>query len=119
LAPRVQHELHAIATEAIHNAVRHAGARTIELAILPERDCWILRVRDDGSGMVPRETGRPGHGISNMRARASSIGAKISWTTPAGGGVAVEARFHPGGRRSLRMMMRARPVRRSGMLSKP
>lgn len=113
----VQKELRAIAAEALHNAMRHAQASTVTVAIVPERDHWRLIVRDDGVGLPPHRALRThsGHGLANMEARARTIDATVSLTAPPTGGTEVSVRFRPVPRR-LRMMMRAPRARRSAML---
>lgn len=41
-----------IAQEALHNALRHAGARTIQVTLSAEGERAVLEVADDGSGFV-------------------------------------------------------------------
>jgi signal transduction histidine kinase len=65
-----------VVAEALLNAVRHAGATRIEVA-LEQRDGWLrAHVSDDGRG-IPAN-GRPGsHGLSFMGHRASTIGGRL------------------------------------------
>jgi signal transduction histidine kinase len=91
-----------IAVEAIHNAVRHAGAQTIRLDLVRDgARRWVLTVRDDGIGMpqdVPTPEGeRRGLGLESLRARACEIGADVSWAPTPGGGTTVRLRFDPDG----------------------
>ncbi len=77
----VEYNLLRIAQEAIINAVKHAGARTIEvtLQILPE----VLRiaVQDDGSGFVPGDPATDHFGLLGMKERAKEIGAALRVTS--------------------------------------
>ena len=64
-----------IAQEALTNAARHAGARHVTLTVVPGDDDIVLRVSDDGCGVVqPREDGV---GLSSMRERAEEIGGGL------------------------------------------
>jgi PAS domain S-box-containing protein len=78
---RVAHTAFMIAREAIGNALRHAGARSIEVRLDGPDDgsALTLRIRDDGSGIAAEAlTGRPGHlGLVGMRERALAIGARL------------------------------------------
>jgi len=98
LAPQTQRQLMLIAVEALHNAARHAGARTVRLALAPEGDHWLLRVADDGRGLAASAPGHAGNGLGNMRARAAGLGARVTWASADGGGTVVELRFDPGAR---------------------
>ncbi|MGA2879438.1 MAG: two-component regulator propeller domain-containing protein [Bryobacteraceae bacterium] len=74
----VEYNLLRIAQEAIINAVKHAGARTIEvtLQVLPGR--LRIAVEDDGSGFVPRDLATDHFGLVGMKERAKEIGADLS-----------------------------------------
>ncbi|RFU42385.1 GAF domain-containing protein [Actinomadura logoneensis] len=42
-----------IAQEALHNALRHAGARTVRVRLAPAPDAVVLEIADDGRGFTP------------------------------------------------------------------
>ena len=82
-----------IAQDALANAVRHSGARSIRLSMRAEDGKVILEVVDDGVGIVQRPQGMKslGHGLLAIRERASAMGG--SSTIGAGpGGVGTEVR---------------------------
>jgi two-component system, NarL family, sensor histidine kinase UhpB len=83
-----EHELVAyrVAQEALTNAVRHAGARRVELIFGRRNGSAVLTVRDDGRGLG---SAAPGGGISGMRERAALIGAQLSVGDAPGGGAQV------------------------------
>lgn len=65
-----------IATEAMTNAVRHAGAHRIQVRIAAWNGTLRVTVADDGRGMPEAE--RPGTtGMMAMRSRALTIGATL------------------------------------------
>lgn len=68
-----------IMQEAMHNAIRHAHARNIWLAVnySPTQDQLMVSVKDDGLGMP--EDVRKGQGLSSMQQRAREIGAHLHW----------------------------------------
>jgi PAS domain S-box-containing protein len=88
-------QLYRIAQEAITNGLKHSGADRIEVSLRPLRPgakkngnngnqvetgdgCGlILSVADDGLGLEPERT-TEGVGMSVMRYRAASIGARLS-----------------------------------------
>jgi signal transduction histidine kinase len=73
-------DISAIAKEAILNALRHAGAETVQVTIAWG---WLglrLLISDDGSGMdaAVAEHGRPHHwGLASMRERAKQLKARL------------------------------------------
>ncbi|GAA2984784.1 sensor histidine kinase [Streptosporangium longisporum] len=78
-----------IAQEALANARRHAGARTVRVFLERGEGGLSVRVRDDGIG-VPAGR-RSGAGLASMRERAAELGGSCVITTPPGGGTVVEA----------------------------
>jgi PAS domain S-box-containing protein len=86
----VEEVLYRIAQEALHNVVKHAGAREARLELDRVRDGVRLRIVDDGRGFDPE--GVPdGHlGLAGMRARADKIGARFRCVTVAGEGTTIE-----------------------------
>lgn len=93
LHPLVRDEVYRIGREALVNAFRHSGARSIEVELQYATDQLRTVVRDDGCGIDPRvlHTGREGHwGLSGMRERAERIGAKLKVSSRPAGGTEVE-----------------------------
>jgi ligand-binding sensor domain-containing protein/signal transduction histidine kinase len=73
----VQRELLRIAHEALTNALKHAGARHVEIRLSHEPAGLELLVRDDGHGFEPHRVAgvRNGHfGLTGMRERAAMLG---------------------------------------------
>ncbi|GHD84650.1 GAF domain-containing sensor histidine kinase [Streptomyces naganishii] len=97
--PAAQEEaLLRVAQEALHNALRHADARHVDVA-LDRRGCGaVLRVTDDGTGFDPRTVRRAGRhlGLVSMRDRASGVGGRLTVESAPGKGTAIEMEV-PGG----------------------
>ena len=77
-----------IAAEAVRNAVRHGGAKQIDLTLTtrPLR----LTVSDDGTGFAAKGGTRVGgFGLTSMRERAHTIGADFEITSAPGHGTTV------------------------------
>ncbi len=78
----VADEVAQIVREALANAVRHARASRLVVAIRSTSDKLIVSVSDDGIGLPPdvREAGhRPGHyGLIGMRERAVALGGTLA-----------------------------------------
>jgi signal transduction histidine kinase len=75
-----------IVQEALNNAVRHANARRIRVAIGPSDEPSRLQVlvEDDGDGFDP-SAARPGHfGLRTMRERCEELGGSLTVTSRPG-----------------------------------
>jgi two-component system CheB/CheR fusion protein len=66
-----------IAQEAVQNALRHAEADTIVIALEGGENEIRLSVSDDGRGLRAHRTG-PGLGLEIMSYRARAVGARFS-----------------------------------------
>ncbi len=77
--------------EALRNALRHSGARTVEVILRREGAALVLRVSDDGRGLAADDAGR-GHGLASIERRAARIGAALAIRPSATGGVEIELR---------------------------
>jgi signal transduction histidine kinase len=78
-----------IIQEALTNVLRHAGARTVRLALTHEPAQLLIRVRDDGAAADP---GSPrGTGIDGMRERARALSGRLSAAPHPEGGYEVRA----------------------------
>jgi len=79
-----------IAQEAVNNAVKHARARHIEIRLEETSGRLDLVVMDDGEGLPPARSVRPGGiGLRVMRHRANVIGAQLTIEARRGEGVVV------------------------------
>jgi signal transduction histidine kinase len=88
--------LYRIVQEAVSNAVRHARAKTIEIALRPSVDDEaVLTVTNDG-GPLPERPGRHGGmGLRIMNYRAELIGATLRLGSTADGKTEISCRFKP------------------------
>ncbi len=83
--------LYRIAQEALHNAVKHAHATTLDLTLETAADTVTLTVADDGAGFDPGGN-FPGHlGLRSMRERMTRLGGDLSITSAPGKGTTVQA----------------------------
>ncbi len=81
-----------IASEAVHNAVRHAGASTIRIRVTRVADEVELSVRDDGTGFADLRS-RTGVGLASMREHAAAVGARLMLDSRPGAGTVLTAAF--------------------------
>ncbi|HVU18941.1 MAG TPA: ATP-binding protein [Candidatus Didemnitutus sp.] len=66
-----------ILREAISNAVRHGRPHSIVIRAERDQSTVALAVQDDGCGFPAGEGNGQGHGLANMRARASGLGGSL------------------------------------------
>lgn len=76
LPARLATHIYRIAAEALTNAVRHAQASTIEIALAAEREALEVTVTDDGRGIDPRDDDTSG--ISSMEARTAAVRGELA-----------------------------------------
>jgi two-component system NarL family sensor kinase len=88
LPPVVGTVLFRIAQEALTNIERHAGARTISLALARRRNDLTLAIRDDGAGFDTEDVAvhpQRGIGLRNMMERLDAIGGALQITSSTAG----------------------------------
>jgi signal transduction histidine kinase len=110
LPAEFEYNLLRIATEAVSNAVKHSGARNIEVTLKAASKAAagtiFLSVADDGAGCEPSENGhlKPGHyGLIGMKERAAQIAAEFSFESAPGRGTIVSVLAHVPVERSAAM----------------
>jgi signal transduction histidine kinase len=82
LPSEVENALLRISQEALINTVKHAQARTVQLALTFDAAAVRLRVTDDGQGVDPQQAApREGFGLVSMRERAERIGGRFTLTS--------------------------------------
>ena len=79
-----------VVSEALTNAVKHAQASAVHVAIDEQGDMLHLWIRDDGiGGAAP---GR-GSGIVGLTDRVEALGGRISVDSPSGEGTSLHAQL--------------------------
>lgn len=81
-----------IVTEAVNNAVKHAGAARCTVALSVDGGALRVVVRDNGRGLPPPGSVQ-GHGLSTMRERAEELRGRLTVSAGDDGGTVVEARL--------------------------
>jgi signal transduction histidine kinase len=98
--PSVELAAYRIVQEALTNARRHAPGTAVDVELRYGEDSLLLQVRDNGPGPPaghPADgnghdgAGRPGHGLTGMRERATAAGGSLRTAAAPGGGFLVEA----------------------------
>jgi len=80
-----------IAQEALSNAVRHAGARRVQVELFCSPTDLRLLIEDDGSGFDPEQARAAGRGLGlrTMEERAALLGGTLSVASRPGAGTRV------------------------------
>jgi signal transduction histidine kinase len=92
LTPQTVLQLQRILLEAFTNMLRHAQASRVRVSARHEAgaaDQLVLELADNGIGMPDRAPVVAGHGLKNMQARATAIGATLRFDAPPHGGTRV------------------------------
>lgn len=76
--------------EAVQNATKHSGARSITVSLRDEADHVTFIVRDDGSGF--RAGAAPGRGLQNITDRIAVVGGTVDIAEGPGAGTTVTGR---------------------------
>lgn len=95
LSPEKRKNVFLIFKEAIHNIVKHAEAKNVEV-VLKKSDQWLqLSITDDGVGFptMTNGNGLGGNGLHNLKARAKDIGGEIKLLGNKPRGAVVELTF--------------------------
>jgi signal transduction histidine kinase len=83
-------QLSRIIQEALTNARRHSGAKTVSVSLEVEGGDLVVEVTDDGRGFGPETTS--GVGLSSMRERAALLGGELEVRSEPGQGTRVRVR---------------------------
>jgi len=89
IAEAIASQLYRIAQEALNNAVKHARARTITVALRAVDDDLQLSVSDNGTGLAAGTVHSSGMGLKIMDYRARMIGGYIDIAPRRRGGTRV------------------------------
>ncbi len=99
LTAEIRHNLFLAYKEALNNAIKHAGASEVRIALILGEDSFTLVVKDNGRGFcrdeAPAVRGErllAGHGLANMDRRLAQIGGRCEITSIAGEGTTVSFR---------------------------
>ena len=85
--------LYRICQEAANNAIRHGGARNLDIRLENMSGEVILTVEDDGSGLPSHRTAQEGMGLNVMKYRSDTIGAAFQIGARPGGGAVATCRL--------------------------
>jgi two-component system sensor kinase FixL len=86
---KMRNHLYRIAQEAVQNALKHSGAKNIDIELWSRPGDLRLSVIDDGHGLATGVEKGSGLGMRTMRFRASAIGGRLVIARGANGGNSV------------------------------
>ncbi len=78
-----------IAQESVSNAIKHAAATRVDIALKERGNCIVLEVRDNGKGFDP-STASDGNGLKNMNTYATNTGGTINITSDPVSGTSIK-----------------------------
>jgi signal transduction histidine kinase/PAS domain-containing protein len=90
---RISIHLYRIAQEAVSNAVRHSRAHNIAVTLDHHDGETVLRIEDDGKGLLCEASMTEGMGQRTMRYRAGLIGGKLMVGPGTSAGTRIECRL--------------------------
>jgi len=97
LDPEVELAAFRIAQEAVTNALKHAAAGRVAIAVAFADGIVSIEIRDDGAGFDPAQPAvadrRSGHGLHGMRERAALAGGVVEVRSTPGRGSCILARL--------------------------
>jgi len=85
--------LYRIAQEAVNNAVKHAAAKKITIALNQSEDSLRLTIAEDGKGMNASASDSHGMGLDSMRYRARVLGGELKIESNPGEGTIVSCQI--------------------------
>lgn len=89
LSVEVRRNLYLVIREALHNAMKHAGASQVSIVLeIPEKG-FAIRIKDNGRGFDADGLQYHGNGLFNMKKRINDIGGKIQVTSAPGKGTEI------------------------------
>ncbi len=98
LAAAARRDLFLLAKEALNNAAKYAGARTVRVSAERVGGRLELAIEDDGGGIGDAAAALAaarggGHGLRTMRARGARLGGRLEIAPRAGGGTRIALDF--------------------------
>ncbi len=74
----VELAVYRLATEALQNVARHAGAAECSVLLLTDSERIVVTVQDDGMGFADHNVTHSGLGLTGMRDRVEELGGALS-----------------------------------------
>ncbi|UTW57104.1 hypothetical protein KFE96_09515 [Kordiimonas sp. SCSIO 12603] len=84
------HHIKRIVQESLNNIWKHASATDTEITLALKGNRWVLSICDDGKGFDETNIKPNQFGLTNLKERASKIGAEVAIITGTGKGTCIE-----------------------------
>jgi signal transduction histidine kinase len=91
----VRRNLYLAVKEAVHNIVKHSGAREVRIEFSVRPESVSIFIEDDGRGFDASQASRFGNGLSNMQRRMNDIGGTFSVESGPSRGTIVKLVYSP------------------------
>ena len=88
LSTEVRHHVFLAFKEALNNAVRHSGAKLVQLRVEHQATALVISIIDDGQGFTSPD-GMVGDGLANMRRRLEHLGGTAQLKSRPGEGTQI------------------------------
>lgn len=88
LTPSAETAILRISQEAMHNIIKHARARNVNITFSFMEDLFVMDIADDGRGFDPSQASA-GFGLKTMRDRAEELSGSLTIESERGGGTAI------------------------------
>jgi signal transduction histidine kinase len=100
-AGAIETAVYRIVQEAVTNAVKHAGAEDVAVAVREVDGAITVRVHDEGRGFDPAEPAH-GYGLVGVRERVESLGGSLAIVSAPRAGTTLTVRLPTNSRRDDR-----------------
>jgi signal transduction histidine kinase len=87
----IRRNLYFTVKEALHNIVKHAQAKKVDLKITLKGQHFFIDIVDDGKGMENALQSNTGNGLKNMEVNIKSIGGVIEWIASKGTSIKIQS----------------------------
>ena len=97
---RIRKNIFLIFKEALHNIVKYAGCKRVDIKLFVENSNLVMIIKDDGQGfpvlqfesheLIAQKEYRGGNGIKNMHARAFAMNASLCIKSKINAGTTVQ-----------------------------
>jgi signal transduction histidine kinase len=88
LTPSAETALLRISQEAMHNIIKHAQAKNVNITFSFMDDIFVMDIADDGLGFDPSKNS-DGFGLKTMRGRAEELSGTLTIESERGTGTAI------------------------------
>ena len=89
IADHIKINLYRIAQESLHNIIKYAGCRMVEISIRQKDGYTFMEISDDGVGFKVKKKHR-GIGLKNMESRTKQIGGRLEIQSEQGKGTRIQ-----------------------------